>query len=61
MESSFTEKVKKGRGRPRKSSSHKKRHRRMYLLNIKLKKIENGTYRPQGRPKTITISTISTN
>jgi hypothetical protein len=39
------------RGRPKLSLSHKKNARKEYLNNKKLKKIEDGTYRPRGRPK----------
>ena len=39
------------RGRPKLSQSHKKNTRREYLNNKKLQKIENGTYRPRGRPR----------
>jgi anti-sigma28 factor (negative regulator of flagellin synthesis) len=40
-------------GRPKATKSHKKKTRRAYLENIKLKKIENGSYKPRGRPKKI--------
>ena len=39
------------RGRPKVSNSHKKRARRLYIEKIKQGKIDNGTYRPRGRPK----------
>ena len=49
---SFSENIaRRGRGRPRKSSTHKKKHRREYLNNLKQQKIANGTYIPPGRPK----------
>lgn len=39
------------KGRPTLSTSHKKNTRQKYINDKKLKKIENGTYRPRGRPK----------
>ena len=38
------------RGRPKLSQSHKKNARKKYLNKKRLQKIEDGTYRPRGRP-----------
>lgn len=43
----------KTRGRPKLSTSHKKCVRKEYLENKKKKKIEEGTYRPPGRPRKV--------
>lgn len=45
----------KQRGRPKLSASHKKIVRKEYMKNMKNKKIEEGTYRPRGRPKKIIV------
>ena len=39
------------RGRKPLGTSHKKKVRRDYRERLKQKKIEDGTYRPRGRPK----------
>ncbi len=47
------------RGRPKLSLSHKKKARKEYLNNKKLKKIEDGTYRPRGRPMTTQVKQLN--
>lgn len=47
--------IQKRRGRPKLSDSHKKCVRREYLNSKKQKKIEEGTYKPRGRPKKISV------
>lgn len=51
----MSEEIKKSRGRPKLSVSHKKCVRKEYLIQKRMKKIEDGTYKPRGRPKKISV------